>query len=208
MAVKLVQDGKFEYLYIKGAIAYYASVHKPRLKYQSKDEREYQITLFVSPKDAETLEDEFRLNKTLYRVDKDKNKKKVLKYSSKDYPEAKGMVGITISLNEFRKSGERNTLIVVGEDGKPLDKKTLIGNGSKVSVKCFGYRNEDDLLVVSLAIVKVEELVAYEGGASGHIKDDELGLDFELEDEPKSDTTFDDLDEPPFEPDTSDDDDY
>ena len=177
MAVKLKENGKFFNLYIKGAVAYYAKVHSPVLKYQSDDEKEFQVTLFVSAKDAEALED-MALNKTLLEVGKGKNKRKKLAYESDKYPEAEGMFGFKLTRPELRKSGDKNQVIVVGADGKELPPEVLIGNGSKVDVRCFAYKNKDDMLVVQLDLMKVNELVEYEG-SGGRIVDDELGVDME-----------------------------
>lgn len=207
MAIKLVKDKKSETLYVKNALAFYAAVHTPKRKYNSED-KEYTITLFVSEQDFEKLDDEVKLNKTLFKVDKDKNKKRKIKYSSKEYPGTEGMYGFTVTVNEFNKKGEKNTVLVAGEDGKKLDPKTLIGNGSKVSVKAWGYRNEDDLLVILLNAVKVEELVPYEG-SGGFGEDDELGIHFDDEDKVDFDSEMEGDDEPPFDKEgDSDDDEY
>ena len=162
MAIKLVEqknkkgepNGMFD-LYIKSTkdspvYAAYASVHEPKLKYQSETEKEYAVTLFVSEDDAKVLDDEVRLNKELSKVDVDKNKKKKIRFFSDDYPFAKGMVGFNITCPEFSKKGKKQTIALAGENGKKLPEDVLIGNGSEVIIKCFGYRNEDDLLVIIL----------------------------------------------------------
>jgi hypothetical protein len=193
MPVKLVKDGKFEFLYIKDAIAYYPKVHQPANKYQSTD-REYTITLFVTDEDRAVLEDEVLVNKTLYKVGKDKNKKRVIKYAEDKYQDVSGLNGIQISLNEFNKSGRKNALTVIDSNGNPITDN--IGNGSRVSVKCFGYRNVDDALVVSLQTIMVDELVPYESGGSGDgYYDAELGVSIPKAPKKDSDAVTADVDD-------------
>jgi hypothetical protein len=70
---------------------------------------------------------------------------------------------------------------VVDKDGKDWDKSKAIGNGSIVTVKCFGYRNQDEQLVVSLNLVMVVEHVPYEGGgAGGMVEDSILGVSYDM----------------------------
>lgn len=176
--------GDFEYLYLKNVPVVYASVQEPKFKYQSKTEKEYALTAFVNDETRAFLEDEVKINKTLYKVGVDKNKKRVVKYklsSQQDgdepdttYDAFEGLNGISLTLNEKKKNGDPATLAVVDSEGIPID--DLVGNGSVCSVKCWGYRNQDDLLVVSLSIVQVHDLVHYEAKAKGPIVDDELGI--------------------------------
>lgn len=176
--VKLVQDGKFEFLYIKNAVAYYPSLQQPKDKFQSSD-REYSITLFVDDETRAELEDEVKLNKQLFKVGKDKTKTRKIKYEADKFKDVEGLNGVTLALSEFAKSGREQKPIVVDKDGIKYD--GLVGNGSKVSVKCFGYRNKDDLLVVSLNLVKIHELVEYTGGSSdGKGYDKELGVSYDI----------------------------
>lgn len=217
MAIKLVEqtdkkgkpNGMFD-LFIKSGkdtpvIAFYAQVHEPKLKFQSDTDKEYSVDIFVTREDAEILDDDVRLNKTLFEVDVTKNKKKKIKYSSEDYPGTEGMVGFRVTCNEFTKKGKKNIILVGGEDGKKLPKETLIGNGSKVHIKCFGYRNDDDLLVISLKALRVVELVPYESSGGGNqYNDDEIGIHYD----PSEDEIDDELkgDEPDFGEDDDDDD--
>ena len=177
--IKLVQDGKFEFLYIKDAVAFYPTLQEPREKWQSTD-REYSITLFVDDAAREELEDVVKVNKQLYKVGKDKTKTRKIKYDLEKFASVEGLNGLTISLSEFAKSGREQKPIILDANSEKYD--GLVGNGSKVSVKCFGYRNRDDLLVVSLNIVKINELVEYSGGAgqSGKVFDKELGVEYEI----------------------------
>ena len=205
----LKQDTKnkdFSYLYFKSVPVIYASVQEPKKKYQSTD-KEYAVTIFVTEETKTFLEEDVLLNKTLYKVGVDKNKKRKIKFplssqvdseNDMNYDDYKGLYGLSLSLNEKRKNGKTNTLIVVDEAGNPFT--DLVGNGSICSIKCFGYRNEDELLVVSLNIVQVLEHVPYEGG-SGVIEDDELGITVQRpeakeESSPEPVTTVDDDDIP------------
>jgi hypothetical protein len=171
MAVKLKQEGKFEFLYLKDVVFYYASVLEPKNKYQST-EKEYSLLCFITDEDRATLEDEVLINKTLYKVGKDKNKKRAVKFSADTYADVADLNGLQITLNEVNKKGKKNTLTVVDKGGEL--QKELIGNGSRGNIKCFGYRNTDGLLVVSLQLIQVTDLVPYSGGDSGF--DEELGI--------------------------------
>ena len=71
--------------------------------------------------------------------------------------------------------------MIAGPDGKPF--KGLIGNGSVCNIKCFGYRNQDEQLVVQLQMIKVVDLVEYEAAeGAGSLQDDLLGIDMSYED--------------------------
>lgn len=192
----LDQDGKFEFLYLKNVPVYYAKVLEVSKKYQS-DENEYQMTVFVDTETREKLElpvDEngVAVNKQLFEVGKDRNKKKQIKFplesQLKDgkgmaYDAVAGMHGMSLSLNEFTKKGNKAILKVVDADGKDWDKTKAIGNGSIVHVKCFGYRNQDDQLVVSLNLVVVVKHVPYEGNTGGMVEDSILGVSVDMSSE-------------------------
>jgi len=201
MGITHKKDGKYEFVYIKNVTCYFASVHKPKDMHTKPDPavtknpstREYAITVFVDDKDRETLEDEILINKQLFKTGKDKNKKRVVKFKTSDqlkegekyhYDDVKGLNGIQFSRKELNNAGKPSPVKVVGPDGKIFDED--IGNLSKVSLKLFGYRNKEGLLNVSLDIVKVEEHVPYEGGDSGKIVDDELGIDTEMPEQAKA----------------------
>ena len=218
--VVLKKDKKFEFLYLKNVPVFFASVLEPKKKYSEPDpadknqsKREYALTAFVDDDAREYLEDEVLINKQLFKVGKDKNKKRKVKFplekQLKDgdgfsYDAVDGLNGIQLTLNEFTNSGKPARMVVVGTDGKPF--KELVGNGSVCNIKCFGYRNQDDQLVVSLNIVQVVEHVPYEGGDSNKIVDDELGIDVEFDDSEK--TVNDEFDsgseDAPFDPDEDD----
>ncbi len=200
MAVKLKQDGKWEFLYLKNVVVYYASVLDTKNKYESK-EKEFSVLAFVSDEDRETLEDSVRINKQLFKVGKDKNKKRAIKYPEDKYPLVKGLNGIQLTLNEYSKQGKLNSLTVVDKEGQPQTE--LVGNGSLCNIKCFGYRNQDDLLVVSLTLVQVVDLVPYEGGSSSDY-DEELGIKIPKQEPVKEKSPaseFDDDDIPGFDED-------
>lgn len=171
--VVLKQEGKFEYLYIKNAIAYYAFLNQPKNKWESTD-KEYSIVLFVDDETREDLEDNVLINKQLFKVGVDKTKTRKIKYGLDKFTEVAGLSGITLTLPEFTRAGKAQRPLVVDNKGEIMD-SVIVGNGSRVSVKCFGYRNKDNLLVVMLNTVKVEHLVTYEGGTASTY-DTELGI--------------------------------
>ncbi len=189
-------EGKNEFLYLKNVPIFFASILSTKKKYQEEKAREYAMTVFVDTETREKLElptDEggVAINKELKEVGKDRNKKKKIKFplekQLKDgkgtaYDEVNGMHGVSLALNEYTKSGKKSILKVVDKDGKNWPKDKLIGNGSVVHVKCFGYRNVDDQLVVFPNLVVIVDHVPYEGG-NGTFEDDELGISFDLTEE-------------------------
>ena len=189
----LTQEGKNEFLYLKNVPVFFAQVLEPTKKYQSED-LAYQFTVFVDTETREKLElpvdeDGVAINKELKEVGKDRNKKKQLKYplesQLKDgkgtaYDLVDGLHGMSLSLNEMTKSGKKSILKVVDADGKDWDKNKAIGNGSKIHVKCFGYRNQDEQLVVFPNLIVVAEHVPYEGNGGGVVEDSVLGVSVDM----------------------------
>ena len=190
----LVKEGKNEFLYLKNVPVFFAQVLEPTKKYQSED-LAYQFTVFVDSDTREKLElpvdeDGVAINKELKEVGKDRNKKKQLKYplvsqlkegKGTAYDIVDGMHGMGLSLNDLTKAGKKSILKVVDADGKDWDKTKAIGNGSKVHVKCFGYRNQDEQLVVFPNLIVVVEHVPYEGGNSGGmVEDSVLGVSVDM----------------------------
>lgn len=190
----LVKEGKNEFLYLKNVPVFFAQVLEPTKKYQSED-LAYQFTVFVDSDTREKLElpvdeDGVAINKELKEVGKDRNKKKQLKYPLESqlkegkgtaYDIVDGMHGMGLSLNDLTKAGKKSILKVVDADGKDWDKSKAIGNGSKVHVKCFGYRNVDEQLVVFPNLIVVVEHVPYEGGNSGGmVEDSVLGVSVDM----------------------------
>ena len=189
----LVKEGKNEFLYLKNVPVFFAKVLEPTEKYQSED-LAYQFTVFVDNDTREKLElpvdeDGVAINKELKEVGKDRNKKKQIKYplesQLKDgkgtaYDIVDGMHGMGLSLNAITKQGKKSILKVVDADGKDWDKSKAIGNGSKLHVKCFGYRNVDEQLVVFPNLIVVVEHVPYEGNSGGMVEDNVLGVSFDM----------------------------
>jgi hypothetical protein len=192
-AVKLlVKDEKrgFADLYIKNAVAYYAVVHNPKDKYKAANrEQEYTITVFVDEA-AKLALDELALNKEFKLVNKDRNKKRAIKYPLEQYPECEGLYGASFSLPSLTKAGAPRKPVVCWDNGNNSQdvlgepKKggelcpELIGNGSIVSLKLSCYKNEDELLNTSLNTVAVSKLIAFSGG-SGTTHDAEFGFDID-----------------------------
>ena len=190
----LVKEGKNEFLYLKNVPVFFAQVLEPTKKYQSED-LAYQFTVFVDSDTREKLElpvdeDGVAINKELKEVGKDRNKKKQIKYPLESqlkegkgtaYDLVDGLHGMGLSLNDLTKAGKKSILKVVDADGKDWDKTKAIGNGSKVHVKCFGYRNVDEQLVVFPNLIVVVEHVPYEGGNSGGmVEDSVLGVSVDM----------------------------
>ena len=189
----LVKEGKNEFLYLKNVPVFFAKVLEVVDNY-AKDGKEFQFTVFVDSDTREKLElpvDEegIALNKELKEVGKDRKKNKQIKYplesQLKDgkgtpYDIVDGMYGMGLSLNELTKAGKKSILKVVDADGKDWDKTKAIGNGSKVHVKCFGYRNVDEQLVVFPNLIVVVEHVPYEGNSGGMVEDSVLGVSVDM----------------------------
>lgn len=221
--VVLKKSGKFEDVYIKNVPCYFARLKDPQKRMnqptpedKNQSTHEYTIRVFVDDDARDALENEVKVNKQLFEVGKDRNKKRVIKFKTSDqlgedetlhYDDVKGLHGIDLSLKELTNSGSKAPLTVVGPDNKPFDE--LIGNGSVVTLRLYGYRNRDDLLTVALSLVRVDEHVPYEGGGnSGRIVDDELGIDMDMPEQAKAnqikdefdgkDTKEDDIDEDDF----------
>ncbi|QGH73815.1 hypothetical protein [Vibrio phage vB_VhaM_VH-8] len=202
----LTQEGKNEFLYLKNVPVFFAKVLEVVDNY-AKDGKEYQFTVFVDSDTREKLElpvdeDGIALNKELKEVGKDRDKKKKIKYplesQLKDgkgtpYDSVNGMHGMGLSLKEFTKSGKKSILKVVDADGKDWDKNKAIGNGSKIHVKCFGYRNQDEQLVVFPNLIVVADHVPYEGNSGGVVEDSVLGVSVDMssayEDNESAETT-------------------
>ena len=189
----LVKEGKNEFLYLKNVPVFFAQVLEPAKKYQSED-LAYQFTVFVDNDTREKLElpvdeDGVAINKELKEVGKDRNKKKQIKYPLESqlkegkgtaYDIVDGLHGMGLSLNAVTKQGKKAILKVVDADGKDWDKTKAIGNGSKVHVKCFGYRNQDEQLVVFPNLIVVVEHVPYEGNSGGVVEDSVLGVSVDM----------------------------
>lgn len=194
-----------EVVYIKDAILIYPSVQRVKDKAEAdkreeKDKRHFEVQVFVSKEDREILEDTVLINKQIFEVNKDKNKKRKLKYPLKDaegedtaYADLKGYHGLSLTLNEYNKAGKKNKLVVVDSEGNVL--KDDVGNGSKGHIKLWGYRNQEDLLNVQLKIIKVTDLVPYEGGSNGGVEDDELGVNLSADELAGGDADFDGIED-------------
>lgn len=173
-------EGDTENVYLLNVPVVYAVVHKPKLKYQSTTESEYSAIVFVDKDVADYIQDEIKVNKTFAQVGVDKTKKRTIKYplSSQDdkkrdtYDAYKGMYGLSLSCPAKTRTGADRYVKVFDDQGIPMTDD--IGNGSIISVKLFGYRNDDGLLNVTMNTIKVVELVPYTKNTSDG--DDILGL--------------------------------
>lgn len=191
----LKESGKYFNVYIMNAPVYFASVQKPKKKYQSED-TEYALTAFVDSETREKLE-EYQLNKDLYAVGKDKNKKKQVKFKlssqlkddeKNHYDEVKGLHGVSLTCPTTTKNGDPRTITVIDSEGNPF--KEDVGNLSVCNIKMFAYKNQDDMLVVSIDTVQVIDHVPYEGGSgSGPVVDDVLGTTYNRNSAPTGTTT-------------------
>ena len=175
-------------LYIKDAVVFYPSVHEPKQKYQSTD-KEFSATVFVDEETKDKLLDDVMVNKSFFLVGKDKTSRppRKIKFplSSQveegkvNYDLVEGMYGFNVAKPEFSKKGNRMTVNVIDKDGNAFTEN--VGNGSKVNLKLFGYKNQDNQLVVTLDTMQVIEHVPYEQkGAADSVVDDVLGVSYQV----------------------------
>lgn len=175
-------------VYIKNTTVFYAAVHEAKLKYQSQD-KEFSLTAFVDEETKDKLIDEVALNKTFALVGKDKTSKppRRIKYplSSQveegkvNYDVVDGLYGFTLAKPQLSKKGNEMSVNVIDVEGEAFTAN--IGNGSVVNLKLFGYKNQDNQLVVTLDTVQVLEHVPYEGkGSADSVDDDVLGVSYKV----------------------------
>jgi len=173
-------------LYLKNVPVFYAVVHECKPKYQSSD-KEFSATVFVDEAAKDQLLDEVMVNKTFAQVGKDKTSKppRRIKFplSSQteegkvNYDAVDGMFGFSVAKPEFSKKGNKMSVNVIDSKGEAFTEN--VGNGSIVNLKLFGYRNQDNQLVVTLDTMQVVEHVPYEGkGSSDSVQDDVLGVSY------------------------------
>ncbi len=198
--VKHVAKGAFEFIYVDGLVQY-ASLQKPKRAYKS-EAMEYSMNLFILKEDVDALE-AIPLNKIFFQVGVDKNKVKKIKYPIETHKEFEGLYGFGLHRPAVNKDGEPTFVTVIDKDRKPF--KKLIGNGSKVKVKCYGWRTEEKLLTIAIDTVQVLDWVEFE--ESNEIFDDEFGGAYERRQnvpesskpayqDPESETSVDDDDDP------------
>ena len=175
-------------VYIKNTPVFYASVHEPKLKYNSTD-KEFGLTAFVDEDTKDKLLDEVMLNKSFAQVGKDKTTKapRRIKYplSSQveegkvNYDVVDGMFGVGLAKPEFSKKGNRMSVNVIDAEGNTFTEN--VGNGSVCTLKLFGYKNQDGQLTVTLDTVQVIEHIPYESkGAADSVEDDVLGVVYKV----------------------------
>lgn len=186
----LPKNGTLETLnvYIKDAIVFYPVVHQPKLKYQSTD-KEFSVTVFVDEESKDKLLDEVMLNKTFAEVGKTKTTKppRRVKYplSSQteegkiNYDIVDGLWGFNVAKPEFSKKGNPMSVNVIDKDGNAFTEN--VGNGSKCTLKLFGYKNQEGQVVVTLDTLQVIDHVAYEQkGSADSVEDDVLGVTYQV----------------------------
>lgn len=186
----LPKNGTLETLnvYIKDAIVFYPVVHQPKLKYQSTD-KEFSVTVFVDEESKDKLIDEVFLNKTFAEVGKTKTSKapRRIKYplSSQteegkiNYDVVDGLWGFNVAKPEFSKKGNPMSVNVIDKEGNTFTEN--VGNGSKCTLKLFGYKNQEGQVVVTLDTLQVIDLVPYEQkGSADSVEDDVLGVTYQV----------------------------
>ena len=203
--------GQNKYIYLKNVPVFFPKVFELQNKYQSTD-KEYSLTVFVDGDTREKLELPFdeggaAINKELKEVGKDRNKKKRIKYplskQLKDdekvsYDDMEGLHGMQLSLDEFSKKGRKNVLKVVDSDGNDWPKDKLLGNGTVVHVKLWGYVNQDEQLVVYPNLIVVVDHVPFESsGQGGVIEDDVLGISVDMSGDFEDSVQIEAMDEEP-----------
>ena len=191
--IKFQKDkkGNVEQVIIKNATLYYTNIRNPRpifddrnLSYD-KARKEYSVEVAVTEDDADNWSEIF----TKQPAKKLTNKAFMEKYKLEDeselpFPDQKKQYTIKIVQKAQKKDGDpigENLIprVFVVEDGKAKDITfdTNVGNGSKGSVKVRANANDYGTFAY-LSMVKVDELVEYEGG--GGISEDDkefLGVD-------------------------------
>jgi len=96
-----------------------------------------------------------------------------------NYDLVDGLWGFNIGKPEFSKKGFPMSVNVIDKDGETFTEN--LGNGSVVTLKLFGYKNQDGQLTVTLDTVQVLEHVPYEGkGSSDSVEDDVLGVSYKV----------------------------
>ena len=186
----LPKKGSLEnfHVYITNAVVFFASVHEPKLKYQSQD-KEFGATVFVNEEVKDKLLDEVMLNKTFSEVGVTKTSKPPRKIKfplsnqveegKANYDLVKGLWGFTVAKPEFSKAGNRQAVNVIDTEGNAFTEN--VGNGSVCTLKLFGYKNVDGQLVVTLDTMQVVDHVAYENkGSSDSVDDDVLGVSYKV----------------------------
>lgn len=172
---KVTQEAKgnnleLGYLYFKNVPVNYAQVLKAGKKYQSED-LAYQLHVFINADTAERL-NEFGVNKEfaevgVTKIAKGKNRGKVKYKVGEDHPENEpyeGMFAAQLTretVKRDKKTGEitktHTPLKVVDAEGEEFFEE--VGNGSICTIKCFTYRNEEDMLVLMMDTVVVVDHV-------------------------------------------------
>lgn len=177
-------------VYITNVPTYFAKVHEPKFKYQSQTEKEFSATIFVDEAAKDKLLDEVMLNKSFALVGKDKTSKpprrikfplsSQVKEDETHYDAVDGMFGFTVAKPEYSKKGKKMSVNVIDKEGKPFTEN--VGNGSICTFKLFGYKNQDNQVVVTIDTVQVIEHVPYEGNSagSGTVVDDVLGVSYSV----------------------------
>lgn len=175
-------------IYIKNAVVFYAAVHEAKKKYQS-EAKEFSAQVFVDEEAKDKLLDEVMVNKTFAEVGVTKTSKppRKIKYMTSEqaeegkvnYDVVKGLWGFNVAKPEFSKKNNPMTVNVIDTEGEAFTDN--IGNGSVVNLKLFGYRNQDNQVVVTLDTVQVLEHVPYEQkAAADSVEDDVLGVSYKV----------------------------
>ena len=180
------EKGKMPNLYLKNVPVFYAKVYEPQPLLKKKPDHpadaQFSLVAFVDEKTKDYLIDTVGINKELREVGvakktKGKNRGSLVYPLTKEdgeelYAPVDGMYGLSLTRPNKSKAGKDAVINVVDAEGEPFDQ--LIGNGSVVNIKLFGYRNDEGSLVVFLDTVVVVKHVPYEGGNDGF--DEELGI--------------------------------
>lgn len=168
-------------LYFKNVPVTFAQVITPGTMYNS-DDKSYQMNIFINSDTLAKVED-IGLNKEfaevgVTKIKKGKNRGK-LKFPLDEHNAGyEGMHGVQLTRGVTKRDGNgvfvktRAPLKLINSEGDTF--KENVGNGSVCTVKCFSYRNEEDMLVVMLDTVMVVDHVPYEDG--GDYFDEEMGV--------------------------------
>lgn len=178
-------------IYIMNTPVFYASVYEAKAKYNDPVSKEFALQAFVDEVTKDQLIDEVMVNKSFAEVGVTKTTKapRRIKFPLADqveegkanYEIVKGMHGFTVAKPQFSKAGNPMKVNVVDKDGNAFT--DLIGNGSVVNLKLFGYLNKEGQMNITLDTVQVLEHIPYEGGggSSDSVDDDVLGVSYKVQ---------------------------
>lgn len=141
----------------------YASIHKPKFKFESK-KREYSVTALL---DDEAMAD-FKLIMDKHNIQEDVLNPSAKKIQSRFKEGENGIKKLVFKRNEFKADGSPVKIQVKAADGRTdVPPDILIGNDSKCIIHFFVYKDAKTKEgVFRLSGLQILDLVKYEGGTN------------------------------------------